>query len=321
MYRCCTLCRGLADSPLLMRIAGASTVASKNSRENGQQNILHHLLLSPPHVWLKSRLQNPADFYNTTLLLIQYSPPHHLSVLVFFPSVSLLSSFRAAVIEIRGESESELQNSTTSHFLPLLWFFLSLMFSFRESTSSSSSNSQFDHRHHRHRQTSNNSFLSSSSSSTPNSSGSSPAASTASSSAASNKMTSSEFLFPGERLLNEVMTEHPGELVRTGSPSVVCSALPTHWRSNKTLPVQFKVVMLAEVNDGTLVQIRAGNDENFCGELRNASATIKNQVAKFNDLRFVGRSGRGKSASQSIFLSFPSPILSLPLHFLLSSSH
>jgi hypothetical protein len=50
---------------------------------------------------------------------------------------------------------------------------------------------------------------------------------------------------------------------------------------------------LGEVSDGTLVTIRAGNDENFCGELRNASAIMKNQVAKFNDLRFVGRSGRG----------------------------
>nr|XP_046911595.1 putative uncharacterized protein DDB_G0277255 isoform X2 [Dermatophagoides farinae] len=102
-----------------------------------------------------------------------------------------------------------------------------------------------------------------------------------------------DFLFPGERLLNEVMTEHPGELVRTGSPNIICSALPTHWRSNKTLPVAFKVVALGEVSDGTLVTIKAGNDENWCGELRNASAIMKNQVAKFNDLRFVGRSGRG----------------------------
>ena len=110
-----------------------------------------------------------------------------------------------------------------------------------------------------------------------------------------NNMSSSqpELLWPGERLLNEVMKDHPGELVRTASPSVVCSALPSHWRSNKTLPVAFKVIMLCEVNDGTVVQIKAGNDENYCGELRNCTAVFKNQVAKFNDLRFVGRSGRG----------------------------
>lgn len=106
---------------------------------------------------------------------------------------------------------------------------------------------------------------------------------------------SPEVLFPGERLLNEVMKDHPGELVRTGSPSVVCSALPNHWRSNKTLPVSFKVILLSEVSDGTIVHIRAGNDENYCGELRNSTAIVKNQVAKFNDLRFVGRSGRGES--------------------------
>jgi len=108
---------------------------------------------------------------------------------------------------------------------------------------------------------------------------------------------SSSITWPGERLLNEVMKDHPGELVRTGSPSVVCSALPTHWRSNKTLPVAFKVIMLSEINDGTIVQIKAGNDENYCGELRNSTAVFKNQVAKFNDLRFVGRSGRGKTSS------------------------
>lgn len=82
--------------------------------------------------------------------------------------------------------------------------------------------------------------------------------------------------------------------VRTGSPYILCSALPNHWRSNKTLPVAFKVVALTDVGDGTIVTIRAGNDDNWCGELRNCTAVMKNQVAKFNDLRFVGRSGRGK---------------------------
>lgn len=75
----------------------------------------------------------------------------------------------------------------------------------------------------------------------------------------------------------------------------MCTVLPAHWRSNKTLPVAFKVVALGEVGDGTLVTVRAGNDENCCAELRNSTALMKNQVAKFNDLRFVGRSGRGES--------------------------
>lgn len=100
-------------------------------------------------------------------------------------------------------------------------------------------------------------------------------------------------ILTGERTLSAVLSEHPGELVRTGSPNFVCSVLPTHWRSNKTLPVAFKVVSLGDVKDGTKVTITAGNDENFCSELRNAVGYMKSQVAKFNDLRFVGRSGRG----------------------------
>lgn len=119
-----------------------------------------------------------------------------------------------------------------------------------------------------------------------------------------------EFIFPGERLLNEVMNEHPGELCRTGSPAIICTPLPIHWRSNKTLPISFKVIALCEVNDGTLVTVRAGNDENWSGELRNSSAIIKNQVAKFNDLRFVGRSGRGKYIT--LLFCFATSILAQP---------
>ncbi|XP_012270246.1 protein lozenge isoform X2 [Orussus abietinus] len=110
-----------------------------------------------------------------------------------------------------------------------------------------------------------------------------------------------------ERLVGEAQAEHPGELVKTGSPYFLCSQLPTHWRSNKTLPVAFKVVALGEVGDNTLVTVRAGNDENCCAELRNSTALMKNQVAKFNDLRFVGRSGRGKSFSITITVSTSPP--------------
>lgn len=54
------------------------------------------------------------------------------------------------------------------------------------------------------------------------------------------------------------------------------------------------MIALGEVVDGTVVTIRAGNDENYCAEIRNGTAIMKNQMAKFNDLRFVGRSGRGQ---------------------------
>ena len=96
-----------------------------------------------------------------------------------------------------------------------------------------------------------------------------------------------------ERTLNTVLSQHPGEFVRTGSPNLVCTALPTHWRSNKSLPVTFKVVALSAVPDGTVVGLSAGNEDNWLGESRNATATMDNQLAKFSDLRFIGRSGRG----------------------------
>ncbi|XP_043118645.1 RUNX family transcription factor 2a isoform X2 [Puntigrus tetrazona] len=95
------------------------------------------------------------------------------------------------------------------------------------------------------------------------------------------------------RTMVEIIADHPAELVRTDSPNFLCSVLPSHWRCNKTLPVAFKVVALGDVPDGTVVTVMAGNDENYSAELRNASAVMKNQVARFNDLRFVGRSGRG----------------------------
>ena len=103
--------------------------------------------------------------------------------------------------------------------------------------------------------------------------------------------------FRGERTFSEVLAEYPGELVRTNSPNFVCTILPSHWRCNKTLPVPFKVLSLSDVLDGTKVMLTAGNDENSAADLRNATATFKNQVARFNDLRFVGRSGRGKLAA------------------------
>uniref|UniRef100_A0A3B3ILP0 RUNX family transcription factor 1 n=2 Tax=Oryzias latipes TaxID=8090 RepID=A0A3B3ILP0_ORYLA len=103
----------------------------------------------------------------------------------------------------------------------------------------------------------------------------------------------------GERMV-EVITDHPSELVKTDSPNFLCSMLPTHWRCNKTLPIAFKVVALGDIPDGTLVTVMAGNDENYSAELRNATAAIKSQVARFNDLRFVGRSGRGKSFTLTI---------------------
>jgi hypothetical protein len=92
----------------------------------------------------------------------------------------------------------------------------------------------------------------------------------------------------------------------------------------------FQVIALGEVVDGTLVTIKAGNDENYSAELRNCTAIMKNQVAKFNDLRFVGRSGRGKISkiyikryfleiSITLYNSYGSFLISISYHYLISS--
>ena len=134
-----------------------------------------------------------------------------------------------------------------------------------------------------------------------------------------------------ERQVSEVLAENPGELVKTGadeiyqlaemyllktmllsgSPNVLCTALPSHWRSNKTLPSAFKVIALSDIEDGTMVNLRIGNDENFCGELRNNSQVMKNNVAKFNDLRIIGRSGRGKAFNLIISISTAPSIVAI----------
>lgn len=97
------------------------------------------------------------------------------------------------------------------------------------------------------------------------------------------------------------------DLVPTGSPNVLCSPLPAHWRANKSLPGSFRVVVVGggggarDVTDGTKVTISAGNDENLVGELRNCVAYVSDGVAIFSDLRFVGRSGRGWLRLRLIF--------------------
>ena len=55
------------------------------------------------------------------------------------------------------------------------------------------------------------------------------------------------------------------------------------------------MVALCDIDDGTMVTLNAGNDDNYGSELRNNSAQMRDGVAKFNDLRFVGRSGRGEN--------------------------
>ncbi|XP_027136670.1 runt-related transcription factor 2 isoform X3 [Larimichthys crocea] len=102
-------------------------------------------------------------------------------------------------------------------------------------------------------------------------------------------------------------TAPPRGLVQTDSPNFLCSSLPQHWRCNKTLPRAFTVVALGnDVPDGVVVTVMAGNEDNSSAELRNATATMKQGYAHFNDLRFIGRSGRGqrqKEVKSGVFRS------------------
>ncbi|XP_058507202.1 RUNX family transcription factor 2a [Solea solea] len=115
------------------------------------------------------------------------------------------------------------------------------------------------------------------------------------------------------RPLHQHRTASPRGLIQTDSPNFQCSSLPQHWRCNKTLPRAFTVVAVGDdVPDGVVVTVMAGNDDNSSAELRNATATMKQGCAQFNDLRFIGRSGRGKSFNLSInILTSPPQIATL----------
>ena len=52
------------------------------------------------------------------------------------------------------------------------------------------------------------------------------------------------------------------------------------------LALQSYIPAVQEVPDGTMVNIKCGNDDNWGGEIRNCSAVMKNQLAKFSDLRW-----------------------------------
>uniref|UniRef100_A0A0K0E1R0 Runt domain-containing protein n=1 Tax=Strongyloides stercoralis TaxID=6248 RepID=A0A0K0E1R0_STRER len=100
-------------------------------------------------------------------------------------------------------------------------------------------------------------------------------------------------------------------LGKTESPDIFCSILPNHWRSNKSLPTPFVVVSLRPIPDGTKVTVSAGNEENSCADLKNSSAEFQQQIARFSDLRFVGKSGRGKNFNLTITIHTDPQIIAI----------
>ncbi|WKX90861.1 hypothetical protein Q1695_009594 [Nippostrongylus brasiliensis] len=95
--------------------------------------------------------------------------------------------------------------------------------------------------------------------------------------------------------VHEFLHANKTPLLKSSSPNIFYTKLPEHHRSNKSLPSPFTVLITSPVPDGTLVTVAAGNDETPSGEVRHDTAKVIRQVARFSDLRFVGKSGRGKN--------------------------
>lgn len=93
------------------------------------------------------------------------------------------------------------------------------------------------------------------------------------------------------------------ELVQTDEPAVKCTKLPEFIRAKKHLGAPFCVyVAQGFVPDATRVVVEAGNFKNPCAELKNNVSRVFNGVARFDDLRFLGKSGRGTRFN--VFLRF-----------------
>ncbi|CAH8668563.1 unnamed protein product [Dicrocoelium dendriticum] len=114
-----------------------------------------------------------------------------------------------------------------------------------------------------------------------------------------------------EYTLKRALREHTSDLVLTSCPHVLCTPLPKHWRSNKSLPNQFRVVTLLDVHDGTRVSVTAWNEEHPSAELKNPITVMHANEGRFSDLRFLGRSGRGKSFNITITVETTPPLVAI----------
>ena len=85
------------------------------------------------------------------------------------------------------------------------------------------------------------------------------------------------------------------DIYQTEDVNVRCTKLPEFIRAKMYLGGSFRVYFAqGYVAEGTRVSIQAGNSENPNGELKNNQSFVQNCVADFKDLRFLGKSGRGK---------------------------
>ncbi|UJR13575.1 hypothetical protein I4U23_000588 [Adineta vaga] len=91
------------------------------------------------------------------------------------------------------------------------------------------------------------------------------------------------------------------------NPYFECSSLPNHWRKNKSLRFILRTKNFIEIKANTRVIILAGNEYNACTTLKNHISWFRNGQAEFNDLRFLGTSGRGKKFTLTIIIETTPP--------------
>ena len=87
------------------------------------------------------------------------------------------------------------------------------------------------------------------------------------------------------------------EIYQTEDINVKCTKLPEFIRAKKYLGGPFLVYFNKMIPDGVKVVIKASNYKNPAAELKNNESIVKNSIAEFSDLRFCGKSGRGKRYS------------------------
>ncbi|CAF1256231.1 unnamed protein product [Rotaria sp. Silwood1] len=91
------------------------------------------------------------------------------------------------------------------------------------------------------------------------------------------------------------------------NPYFQCSSLPSHWRKNKSLRFILRTKNDIEIKANTRVIILAGNEYNPCATLKNNISWFRGGQAEFNDLRFLGASGRGKKFTLTIIIETNPP--------------
>ncbi|CAF0735977.1 unnamed protein product [Rotaria sp. Silwood1] len=91
------------------------------------------------------------------------------------------------------------------------------------------------------------------------------------------------------------------------NPYFQCSSLPSHWRKNKSLRFILRTKRHIDIKTNTRVIVFAGNDYNPCATLKNNVSWFRGGQAEFNDLRFLGASGRGKKFTLTIVIETTPP--------------